>query len=164
MKRIKKFFINTIILVFSSVLLRLIAMFFNIYITNKIGEEALGVFQLIMSVYLFAITFACSGINIASTKIIAEELAIGNKTSIKKITSKCIFISFVTGILASLLLFLGANIAVKYCMHNLISKSVIYLIYCACYFFYQINENSLLEVLLLYFCTFSSPVIKCFNV
>ena len=105
MKRIKKFFINTIILVFSSVLLRLIAMFFNIYITNKIGEEALGVFQLIMSVYLFAITFACSGINIASTKIIAEELAIGNKTSIKKITSKCIFISFVTGILASLLLF-----------------------------------------------------------
>ena len=121
MKRIKKFFINTIILVFSSVLLRLIAMFFNIYITNKIGEEALGVFQLIMSVYLFAITFA-------STKIIAEELAIGNKTSIKKITSKCIFISFVTGILASLLLFLGANIAVKYCLHNLISKSVIYLI------------------------------------
>ena len=104
MKRIKKFFINTIILVFSSVLLRLIAMFFNIYITNKIGEEALGVFQLIMSVYLFA------------------------KTSIKKITSKCIFISFVTGILASLLLFLGANIAVKYCLHNLISKSVIYLI------------------------------------
>lgn len=81
-----------------------------------------------MSVYLFAITFACSGINIASTKIIAEELAIGNKTSIKKITSKCIFISFVTGILASLLLFLGANIAVKYCLHNLISKSVIYLI------------------------------------
>lgn len=128
MKRIKKFFINTIILVFSSVLLRLIAMFFNIYITNKIGEEALGVFQLIMSVYLFAITFACSGINIASTKIIAEELAIGNKTSIKKITSKCIFISFVTGILASLLLFLGANIAVKYCLYNLISKSVIYLI------------------------------------
>ena len=96
MKRIKKFFINTIILVFSSVLLRLIAMFFNIYITNKIGEEALGVFQLIMSVYLFAITFACSGINIASTKIIAEELAIGNKTSIKKITSKCIFISLNT--------------------------------------------------------------------
>ena len=111
-----------------SVPYKLIAMFFNIYITQKIGEEALGVFQLIMSVYLFAITFACSGINIASTKIIAEELAIGNKTSIKKITSKCIFISFVTGILASLLLFLGANIAVKYCLHNLISKSVIYLI------------------------------------
>ena len=50
------------------------------------------------------------------------------KQALKKITSKCIFISFVTGILASLLLFLGANIAVKYCLHNLISKSVIYLI------------------------------------
>lgn len=103
-------------------------MFFNIYISNKIGQEALGIFQLIMSVYLFAITFACSGINIAVTKIIAEELAIGNKTSIKKITSKCICISFITGILASIVLLLFADVVVKYCIHDLISKTVIYLI------------------------------------
>lgn len=103
-------------------------MFFNVYISNKIGQEALGIFQLILSVYMFGITFACSGINIAATKIIAEELATGNETSVKQVTKTCIFISLITGILASCILCLFSDFIILNCLHNKVSYHILYLI------------------------------------
>ena len=55
MKRIKVF-----ILTLTSLLMRTISMFFGIYISKKIGTQAVGVFGLIMSVYMFFITLATS--------------------------------------------------------------------------------------------------------
>ena len=50
MKKLKIFIFNTLILLFSSVILQVIATFFSVYISNTIGEEAVGVFSLVMSV------------------------------------------------------------------------------------------------------------------
>lgn len=112
----------------TSILLRVIAMSFNVYISNKIGQEALGIFGLIMSIYMFGITFACSGINIAATKVIAEELATGNETSVKNITKKCIFISLITGVLASCILFVFSDFIIQICLHNKVNINIVYLI------------------------------------
>ena len=60
MKRIKIFIFNGIILTATSLLMRSISMFFGIYISKKIGTETVGVFGLIMSVYMFFITLATS--------------------------------------------------------------------------------------------------------
>ena len=76
MKRFKVFLLNTIILVASSFILKSIGVSFGIFISNRIGKEAAGIFQLVMSIYLFTITVASSGINFATTKLVAEELAI----------------------------------------------------------------------------------------
>ena len=128
LKRFKVFIFNTLILILTSIVLRFVGMYFGIYISSKIGQEALGVFQLIMSVYMFGITFACSGINIAATKVISEELAIGNETSVKRITRKCISISLITGLLASCILVISSKFIVTACLHNKVSKNIIYLI------------------------------------
>lgn len=128
MKRLKKFMFNTILLIISSLFFRVVSLIFNIYISNKIGSEALGVFSLIMSVYMFGITFACSGINIVTTKVVAEDLSLFGKDSAKKIANKCIIISFITGIIASILFFIFSDFIVKVCLHNKISNKVIYLI------------------------------------
>lgn len=64
--------------------MRAITMFFNVYISNKIGAEAVGVYQLIMSVYLFAITLANSGIHLATTRIVSEQQAFRNGSWNKK--------------------------------------------------------------------------------
>jgi len=128
MKRLKKFMFNTILLIISSLFFRVVSLFFNIYISNKIGSEALGVFSLIMSVYMFGITFACSGINIATTKVVAEELSLSGKESAKQIANKCIKISFITGILASFLFFIFSDSITSKFLHNKISINVIYLI------------------------------------
>ena len=89
MKIIKTFILNGLILTLTSLILRCIGMFFNSYISQKIGAEAIGLYGLIMSVYGFGITIALSGINLATTKIIAEEIAIGNIGNIKKVVQKC---------------------------------------------------------------------------
>ena len=91
MKTLKIFVLNTFILLISSIILQVISMFFNIYISNSIGEEALGVFSLVMSVYLFGITLASAGMNIATTRIVAEELACKNEISAKQSAKRCIF-------------------------------------------------------------------------
>ena len=105
MKKIKNFILNSLILLVSSIILQIIGMFFNVYISNKIGSEAVGIFTLVMSVYLFGIALANSGINIASTRVISEELACDNIPGAKIATKKCIIISLITGLIASLIFF-----------------------------------------------------------
>jgi len=124
----KKFILNTIILLISSIVLQVITTFFNIYISNTIGEEAVGVFSLVMSVYVFGITLASAGINIASTRVVAEELACKNEVGAKTAARRCILFSLIFGICASLIFFIFADFITTHCLHSRISKNVIYLI------------------------------------
>lgn len=78
MRKAKIFIINGIILTSSSLLIRGAGLIFNIYVANKVGQEAIGIFSLVMSVYSFAITFATSGISLACTCIVSEEFAKNN--------------------------------------------------------------------------------------
>ena len=60
MKKFKLFLLNSLITVISSFVLQIIKLVFNVYVSNKISREALGVFQLIMTTYMFGITLAAS--------------------------------------------------------------------------------------------------------
>jgi len=128
MKTLKVFVLNTIILLLSSIILQIITLFFNIYISNTIGEEAVGVFSLVMSVYTFGITLASAGINIASTRVVSEELACKNEVGARKVANCCVVFSFIFGVCASLIFFLFADFITVHCLHNRINKNVIYLI------------------------------------
>ncbi len=128
MKRFKVFIFNTFVLIITSLIFRVIDIYFTSYISQKIGAEMLGIYQLIMSVYLFGITLATSGINLAVTRVISEELAIDNLGGVKKVMKKCIYISLCTSLIASFLFFINTDFIVKNCLHNRVSKSIVYLI------------------------------------
>lgn len=128
MRALKIFVFNTFILLLSSVVLQVITTFFNIYISNTIGEEAVGLFSLVMSVYTFGITLASAGINIASTRIVAEELACKNEVGAKTAAKRCVLFSLIFGLCASFIFFICADFITIHCLHNRISKNVIYLI------------------------------------
>lgn len=130
MKKIKIFILNSLVLLASSIILQIIGMFFNVYISNKIGSEAVGIFTLVMSVYLFGITLATSGINIATTRVISEELAYNNYSGVKSATRKCIVISLITGLLASIIFFIFCDFIIVDCLHNRVSHKIIY---CLCF-------------------------------
>ena len=97
-------------------------MFFSIFISNTIGEEAIGVFSLVMSVY------ASAGINISATRVVSEELACNNEIGAKQAARRCLFFSLIFGICASLIFFFLADFITIHCLHSRISKNVIYLI------------------------------------
>ena len=128
MKLIKKFFINGIVLTITSLILRCIGLFFNLYISQKIGAEAVGLYGLVMSIYGFAITIALSGINLATTKIVAEEIAIGNISNTKKIVHKCLIFSVFFSCIAILLLITLAPFLCRTWLHDKVSTLPFYII------------------------------------
>lgn len=68
------------------------------------------------------------GINITSTRIVSEELALGNNYGIKKSIIKCILISLLFGIMASIIFCLNSSFIVKVCFHEKVSSTIVYLI------------------------------------
>ena len=122
MRKVKLFLFNGFLLTVTSLFLRSIGMFFGIYISNKIGSEAVGVYSLIMSVYMLFVTFASSGIHLATSRIVSEQLAFGNDRHIKFAVRKCILYSFITGTVAFLVLYFLAPFISIYCLHEKVSS------------------------------------------
>ena len=115
MKRLKKFLVNGSILTLSSLLLRTIGVSFNVYISNTVGAEAMGLFTLISTVYSFAVTFATSGISLATTKLVSEALASQSaqdtkeKKSVRAVMHAAITYALIFSISASMLLYILAE-------------------------------------------------------
>ena len=93
MRKTKLFLINGIILTITALAMRGIGLIFNIFVANKVGSEAIGIFSLIMSVYNFAITVATSGIGIACTYIVSERFAKRDYITGINATKTCIWFS-----------------------------------------------------------------------
>ncbi|MCI9063830.1 MAG: oligosaccharide flippase family protein [Clostridia bacterium] len=128
MKRFRVFIFNSLLMVIGSLILQVIRLCFNIYISNRISTEALGVFQLIMATYMFGITLAASGINIASTRIISEEMAFGNDYGVRKSSRKTIKIAIILSVIASLIFYLNSDFIVHFCFEDKVSCNIVYLI------------------------------------
>lgn len=111
---------NGIILTITSLITKSIGMAFSIYVSNKIGSEAVGTFSLVMSVYLFAITLATSGLSLACTYIVSEQFAKRNFLDGLKAVRSCIFFSLFLGLGSSLLVLLFSNII----SHNWLKSTV----------------------------------------
>lgn len=127
-KKSKLFLINGTILTLTSLFMRFAILIFNIYISNKIGSEAVGVFSLVMAVYLFFITVATSGLNIAVTVIVSEKFAVNkDKIAIKAIRT-CIFFSLLLGVISGLLILFFSNLITDKCLHNMVSSKPLFYI------------------------------------
>lgn len=102
MKR-RNLLINVILLTVSTMTLGFIGMAFRVYLSNKIGAEGMGLFQLIMSINVVCQTLAISGIRVTMTRLIAEEQGKGNEHLVKSLVRKgllyTLFLSILTGIL-----------------------------------------------------------------
>ena len=117
MNRLRRFVINGALMAVVTLLIRSVSMAFNVYISNRIGAVAMGLFSLISTVYGFGITFATSGISLATTRIVAE--AIGDtsesnergvpakkRNEVRKILIRCVLYALFFSIIATVVLFL----------------------------------------------------------
>ena len=104
MKR-RNLLINVLLLTASTMTLGFISMAFRVYLSNKIGAEGMGLFQLIMSINVVCQTLAISGIRVTMTRLVAEEIGKGNSHLIKNIVRKGLLYTLFFSILTGLLLF-----------------------------------------------------------
>ena len=112
MDRLKRFFINGLLMTAVSLAIRYISVAFNVYITNRIGASAMGLFTLVSSVYGFALTLATSGISLATTKLVSEAIGGVNESdrdiTIRAIMKKSLLFSFAISFTISVALYLLA--------------------------------------------------------
>ena len=109
MKLVKQFIINGLILTVTSVTMRLMTVFFNVYITDKIGAAGVGLFTLVMSVYSFAVTFATSGVSLSATRLVSQEIVRGSGRGVVIAMRRCIIYALIFGVSAMVLLLIFAE-------------------------------------------------------
>ncbi len=78
-------------------LLRTVGVSFNVYVSSKLGAAGMGLLSLVMSVYSLAVTFAVSGISLASIRLTAEAVGRGERGAVRRTMLNCLIYSAVFG-------------------------------------------------------------------
>ena len=106
--KISLFIKNTVIVVFTGLILRMVGMFFKVWLAEKIGSEGLGLYQLIFSVYTLAATFATAGISTAVPRLVSEEEQNG-LSAVKKVMSRAVWLTLSAALLSTTIIYFGAE-------------------------------------------------------
>ena len=112
--RQKRFLSRALSLGIYTLILRAVNTVFGIWMSNTVGAEGTGLFQLVSSVYFLAVTFSTSGVTIAVTRIVSEQLAKGSPAGARKAFRLGLLFSLILGVAASFLLFFAAPAAAAY--------------------------------------------------
>lgn len=70
---------NTLLLAANSIAIRFFVLCFQAYLAAKLGAEQLGIFGIITSVGAVFATISISGVRFGVTRIVAEEISVGNE-------------------------------------------------------------------------------------
>ena len=101
---------GTLILTAAGLLTRVIGFIYRIYLSNALGAEQLGIYQLIFPVYGICHTLYASGIQTAISKLVAEKGSSGQgKHAARNILLCGAFLSFCLAVCCSFLLYFNAD-------------------------------------------------------
>lgn len=107
--RASRFLQNAAVLTATSLLLRVVGIFFRIYLSNRIGAEGMGLYQLVISVYTLASAFAAAGICTAVTRLVTDSLCKGDRATALTALRKSVWLSVAVGVVSAALLVAAAD-------------------------------------------------------
>ncbi len=109
MRKFHIFLFNGIILTATSLAMRTILLWFNAWLSERIGTEGMGLYTLVMSVYSLAVTVAIFGMSLACTRLVAEESAVLNQKGVKYSVKQCVCFGIFFGTLSGFVILGFAN-------------------------------------------------------
>lgn len=105
----RKFLLNALVLAGTSLILRTANIAYRVYITGKIGAQGMGLYQLISSVFLLAVTVCTSGISLAVTRLVAEAAGAKKPSCARSAVLKCVLWSGVLSLVSAGVLWTGSG-------------------------------------------------------
>lgn len=81
MTRRRVYLKNAMLLTASGLVLRMLGMGFRVVLSAYLGGEGMGLYQLILAMYMVFVSLATAGINVAATRLAAQSLARGQGMS-----------------------------------------------------------------------------------
>lgn len=111
----KHSFVSNLILVsMTSIILNIISLIFRFYLAKLISAEGIGVYQLIMSVYVFAATVATSGLSFTATRFISETIATKRENCVGNILKGIFLFASIPAVLSCSMMYFLADISAVY--------------------------------------------------
>ncbi len=95
---------NTIIMTASSMAVKLLGLYLSMQLARSMKAEGMGLYSLVMSVYILASGLSVSGMSVAVTRISSQELAKGDEKTCRGTLRRCIYISLSLALTAALLM------------------------------------------------------------
>lgn len=110
-KKIGDFLSGIIVLMFSQVIVKILGMVYSLYLTNKqgFGDSGNAIYTSSYQIYAIFLTISSIGIPNAVSKLVAENLSIGDIKGAKRVFRVSIAIFSFVGFLCSLVLYASSN-------------------------------------------------------
>ncbi len=118
----RRFACNALLLIAVNLFMRTVGVSFNAYLAGRAGGEVMGLYSLLSGVYGLVITLGCAGINLGTTRMVADVLggecgencSLGDgddacRRRIRRVLGKCLGYSLICSIAAGFLLFAMAD-------------------------------------------------------
>ncbi len=82
---------------------------YNVFISNRLGEENIGIFHLIMSIWSLGVSVCISGMGLTSTRLLSDMPRTKGLECSDHILFKCLSICICTSLFASFILFFSSG-------------------------------------------------------
>ncbi|MDR0999249.1 MAG: polysaccharide biosynthesis protein [Clostridiales bacterium] len=105
---------GALILTGAGVITRVLGFVYRVYMSNVLGAEGMGLYQLIMPMYALAWSIACSGFNTVVSKVIAQERAKREYGNMGMVLKQSVIITSSVGLVLSVSLYFLAEVAAAY--------------------------------------------------
>lgn len=105
----KSFTSGCIILMSANMITRLLGFFYRIYMSRAIGTEGMGLYQLIMPLYMLGYSLTSSGITTTVSRLTAQECAKNSSQNAVKILHTAILMCLMLSCILTFALFFGAD-------------------------------------------------------
>ena len=106
------------ILTAAGVITRLLGFIYRIFMSNVMGAEGMGLYQLIMPIYMLAWSISCSGFNTAVSKLVAQERVKGEYGNMGRVLKQSVVITTSLGFLLTIILYFGAELIANYIIND----------------------------------------------
>ena len=117
MKKTKRFLWDTAMLTIAALFMRTVGVSFNVYLTNQLGAAGIGLFQLVMTVFSMAITFASSGIRLAATRLVVDAIS-KDQADVKKVLRRCLLSILLVAFAVALILYASADLISQHWLYD----------------------------------------------
>lgn len=126
-RRIKRnnIFRGTMILTLAGLVTRFVGFFYRIFLSNTMGAELMGIYQLVFPVFTICYTIFASGIQTSISKLVAAEIGKRNPKNVYKILRIGLMVSVLLATALSILVYLYSDyIALRFLLEPRSSASL----------------------------------------
>lgn len=97
------------VLIVSGVVCKFFGALFRLPLTNIVGIEGIGIFQMIMSLYSLLLVLVTSGVSVTLSKLVSSARASGEEASVKKYIASSLVFTLSLSLILALFIFLFAR-------------------------------------------------------